>query len=171
MRSNARNIQGLPNAGLNSGADPSKRKRAELKRRNLPLLMLMAREAVTAYFRPLFNEFKLTEQQWRIIRALYEEGELMISQVAEKTFIVGPSLTGILQRMTDAELLIKRLDSADTRRFHVSLTTAGRAKFEAMAPRVQKAYAELEAKIGKESVDEIYEVMDRLLVKIGKVRD
>lgn len=151
-----------------AAAGASRRKRSELKRRNLPLLMLMARESVTSFFRPVFNEFKLTEQQWRITRALYEEGELMISQVADRTFIVGPSLSGILQRMVEAELLVKRLDPADTRRFYVSLTKAGRAKFEAMVPRIQEAYAVLEARIGKDELDELYEVMDRVLSKIGK---
>lgn len=145
-----------------------RRKRSELSRRNLPLLMLMAREAVTSFFRPVFNEFKLTEQQWRITRALYEDGELMISQVAEKTFIVGPSLSGILQRMVEAGLLVKRLDPLDTRRFYVSLTKAGRGKFEAMVPRIREAYRELELRIGEDGVDEIYDLMDRLLVKIGR---
>ena len=47
-----------------------------LRHRNLPQLMLQAREALMAQFRPILNENGVTEQQWRIIRALLTHGRL-----------------------------------------------------------------------------------------------
>jgi len=47
-----------------------------IRHRNLPLLLLQAREAVISHFRPLLNHFGLTEQQWRVIRVLEEKGNL-----------------------------------------------------------------------------------------------
>ena len=47
-----------------------------LSHRNLPLLLLQAREAVFARFRPLLNAVGLTEQQWRVVRALLDHGPL-----------------------------------------------------------------------------------------------
>ena len=41
-----------------------------LKHRNLPLLLLQAREGVISRFRPILTEAGFTEQQWRVIRAL-----------------------------------------------------------------------------------------------------
>lgn len=144
----------------------ARRRRTQLSHRNLPLLMLQAREQVTACFRPIFRSCGLTEQQWRILRALYEHHEMMISQLAESCLILGPSLTGILQRMIDADLVVKRLDALDTRRFHVSLTKQGRAKFEAMAPLVEDAYANLERRVGKATIAELYRILDDLVTRM-----
>jgi len=131
--------------------------------------MLIARESVTSYFRPIFNAFGITEQQWRIIRLLYEEnGELMISQVAERTFIVGPSLSGVLRRMIDAKLLVKRGDADDNRRFYVSLTKQARSKFEAMVPHVEQAYADLERSAGKADIDAVFKLLDRVVTNVGR---
>ena len=38
--------------------------------RNIPQLLLRAREELLCHFRPIINHFGLTEPQWRIIRAL-----------------------------------------------------------------------------------------------------
>jgi hypothetical protein len=46
----------------------------ELRHRNLPLLLLQARERVIARFRPILNAHGITEQQWRIVRALIDHG-------------------------------------------------------------------------------------------------
>ena len=48
----------------------------ELRHRNLPLLLLQAREHVIARFRPILNANGITEQQWRIVRALIDTGPL-----------------------------------------------------------------------------------------------
>jgi len=47
---------------------------------SLPLKLLKAREAALNYFRPILKEIPLTEQQWRIIRALNEYGALESKQ-------------------------------------------------------------------------------------------
>lgn len=41
-----------------------------LRHRNLPQLLLQSREALMQRFRPMLNELGVTEQQWRILRAL-----------------------------------------------------------------------------------------------------
>lgn len=110
----------------------------------------------------------MTEQQWRILRTLYADGELMIGQIAERCVILSPSLTGILQRMIDADVIVKRVDADDTRRFYVSLTKLGRAKFEAMVPRIEAAYSELEKEVGKEEIERLYAAIDCVLGKLGE---
>ncbi len=55
----------------------------ELKHRNLPLLLLQARERVIARFRPILNAHGITEQQWRIVRALIDTGPLEPREIGE----------------------------------------------------------------------------------------
>ncbi|MBL8355834.1 MAG: homoprotocatechuate degradation operon regulator HpaR, partial [Delftia acidovorans] len=71
---------------------------AGFQHRNLPLLLLQARESVIARFRPILQAHGLTEQQWRIVRALLESGPLEPRQIVEICRISSPSLAGVLAR-------------------------------------------------------------------------
>ena len=68
-------------------------------RPSLTLTLLQAREATMAFFRPLLNEHDLTEQQWRVIRILRQQGELESHQLAHLACILKPSMTGVLGRL------------------------------------------------------------------------
>lgn len=145
-----------------------RRRRARLEHRNLPLLMLVAREGVTSFFRSVFREFGLTEQQWRILRVLNEKGELMIGQIAESTYVLGPSLSGILQRMIEADLVVKRVDPQDTRRFYVSATRRGINIFDQMVPRIEEEYTRLEQIVGASRISELYALLDLVIEEIER---
>ena len=69
------------------------------KHRNLPRLLLQAREAVMAHTRPSLRAHGLSDQQWRVLRVLGEHGTVETGRVAREAFILGPSLTGVLARM------------------------------------------------------------------------
>lgn len=71
----------------------------QLAYRNLPQLFLRAREELLRHFRPIITHFGLTEQQWRILRAVSENGQLEPREICEICQILSPSLTGVLSRM------------------------------------------------------------------------
>jgi hypothetical protein len=48
-----------------------------LRHRNLHLLILQAREALMAQFRPILDENGVTEQPWRMIRAASASRQLL----------------------------------------------------------------------------------------------
>jgi len=73
--------------------------------RNLPLLLLQSREAVLARFRPLLNQQGVTEQQWRVIRALDQVGPMAPRQIGSMCCISSPRMAGILARMDDMGLI------------------------------------------------------------------
>jgi hypothetical protein len=49
-------------------------KTTPFQHRNLPRLLLQAREAVMAHTRPSLREHALSDQQWRVLRVLGENG-------------------------------------------------------------------------------------------------
>ncbi|MCX7892525.1 MAG: homoprotocatechuate degradation operon regulator HpaR [Burkholderiales bacterium] len=138
-----------------------------LSHRNLPLLLLQAREAVLAHFRPILNHFGLTEQQWRVIRALAEAGPMEPNRIAETCQILGPSLAGVLARMEELGLVARRRLEADQRRVRVSLTAKSRALFAHVAPLVEAQYRELESAVGKQAIAQAYRTLDRLIAQFG----
>ncbi len=140
-----------------------------LAHRNLPLLLLQAREHVLAWFRPLLNANGLTEQQWRIVRALLETGPLEPREIVTQCRISSPSLAGVLARMEETGLVTRERMEHDQRRLRVSLTAHARALALSMAPEVEATYAELEAKVGAERLQAMYEALDELIALVGPV--
>jgi len=144
------------------------RKSAPFKHRNLPLLLLQARERVIARFRPLLNENGVTEQQWRIVRALLETGPLEPREIVVVCGISSPSLAGVLARMEELDLVARERLDHDQRRVRVSLTARSRTLVRQLAPRVEQAYRELETQIGPELVQQMYAVLDQLNARLGE---
>lgn len=139
--------------------------------RNLPLLLLQARERVIARFRPLLNANGITEQQWRIVRALFEIGPLEPRQIVTQCSISSPSLAGVLARMEDLGLVRRvRLDH-DQRRVKVSLTPRSRKLAATLLPQVEAAYVELESTVGPELVAQAYRFLDLLIIALEAQTD
>ncbi|HEY9067096.1 MAG TPA: homoprotocatechuate degradation operon regulator HpaR [Burkholderiaceae bacterium] len=139
-----------------------------LRHRNLALLLLQARESVMAEFRPLLNEHGLTEQQWRVIRALLQDGPLEPRQLCERCQIVSPSLTGVLARMEELDLVTRERMADDQRRLRVSLTARSKRIAAKMAPHVEARYAALERDLGPELTAQLYATLDLLLERLAK---
>ena len=140
---------------------------ASLQHRNLPLLLLQAREAVIANFRPILNAHGLTEQQWRIVRALLDAGPLEPRQIVELCRISSPSLAGVLSRMDDLGLVKRERMAGDARRVRVSITPRSRALAAKMAPQIEATYAAIESRIGTEFIGGFYRTLDELITLLG----
>jgi homoprotocatechuate degradation regulator HpaR len=137
------------------------------RHRNLPQLLLQAREALMARFRPILNENGVTEQQWRVVRALLMHGSLEPRQLCETCQISSPSIVGILQRMEDAGLVARERMSEDQRRVRVSVTAKSRQLGRRMIPAIERRYSSIEEAVGVEALQRAYEVLDTLLASLG----
>lgn len=143
---------------------------ATFTHRNLPLLLLQAREGVFAHFRPILQAHGLTEQQWRVIRALLEQGApLEPRQIVQVCRISSPSLAGILARMDELGLVARERLPHDQRRVLVSLTARSRALAAAMAPQIEAVYADIEAHIGADRMGRFYATLDELIEVMGEL--
>jgi homoprotocatechuate degradation regulator HpaR len=137
--------------------------------RNLPLLLLRAREGVMAQFRGILNRHGLTEQQWRILRALLENSAMEPRQICEVCQLLSPSVAGVLARMEELGLVRRQRMESDQRRVLVSITPKSRALARRMAPLIDAKYAELEAALGPELLADTYALLDRLMARLGAV--
>lgn len=143
-----------------------KDEKLSFKRRNLPQLLLQAREVVLARFRPFLNEAGFTEQQWRIVRALVERGSLESRQIVLLCGISSPSLTGILTRMEETGLVKRERIAEDQRRLLVSATPKSRLMASKIAPKIEEAYKQLESEVDAKLLDHLYESLTTLIAKI-----
>src|SRR6201996_5315832 len=80
---------------------------------SLPMALLRTREAVMCLFRPLLRGRGVTEQQWRILRSLAHSGPMEVTELAEATFLLGPSLSRILPDMEERQLVSRKQVDSD----------------------------------------------------------
>jgi len=130
--------------------------------RSLPMSLLRAREAVMRHFRPALRENGMTEQQWRVLRALMTRPGMEVSEIAEATFLLGPSLSRILRDLEALGLIVRRLDEADHRRSIVSLSGEGEKLIEKISPESETIYAEITRRFGAQRLTELQTMLREL---------
>jgi homoprotocatechuate degradation regulator HpaR len=142
------------------------RKSTKLRHRNLPLLLLQAREHVISHFRPILSANGFTEQQWRIVRVLLEVGSLEPREIGELCRISSPSLAGVLARMQELGFVARRRLQHDKRRVRVSLTPRARALAARMVPEIDATYRRIEELLGSEFSARFQRMLDQLLATL-----
>ncbi|HET8745613.1 MAG TPA: homoprotocatechuate degradation operon regulator HpaR [Ramlibacter sp.] len=131
--------------------------------RNLPRLLLQARESLMARTRPSLREHVLSDQQWRVLRVLGEHGTLETGRVAREATILGPSLTGVLARMERDGLIRRERDPSDQRRTVVEATPKGLKMVDRLSTTVEMHYQWLEQSLGKQKLTQLYALLDELI--------
>lgn len=139
---------------------------ARLKRRNLPLLLLKAREALMENRRPALREHGLSDQQWRVLRVLSEPAHsfgVETGKLAREAHLLGPSLTGVLSRMERDGLVQRHRSEDDARRSVVCVTEVGLKLVASLSAVIESQYDDLEARIGRPKLNQIYDLLDELI--------
>jgi homoprotocatechuate degradation regulator HpaR len=143
-------------------SSPTARIRLRSFSRSLPMALLRAREQVMRHFRPMLRQFDLTEQQWRVLRAVGSIHETEITPLARATFLLAPSLTRILQDLEDRGLVVRRSSPDDLRLGLISITPAGVALIAAVAPHSEQIYAAITERFGPQRMNELMTLMREL---------
>ncbi len=127
--------------------------------RSLPMSLLRAREAVMRQFRPSLRHHGLTEQQWRILRALAAVETIEVTELARVAFLLGPSLSRILRDLEARHLIERRVAEADLRRAVVSISAKGLKLIEAVAPSSEAIYAAITRRYGARKLAELQDML------------
>jgi homoprotocatechuate degradation regulator HpaR len=129
---------------------------------SLPMALLRAREAVMRRFRPGLRSRGVTEQQWRILRALAHSGPLEVTALAEATFLLAPSLSRILPDLEARGYISRRQLNSDLRRAVVSLEPKGLKLIAAHAPDSEGIYDSIARSFGQERLDQLFKLLREL---------
>jgi homoprotocatechuate degradation regulator HpaR len=138
--------------------------------RSLPMSLLRAREAVMRHFRPSLRDHGLTEQQWRILRALTSVDAIEVTELARVAFLLGPSLSRILRDLEARHLIERKVVKADQRRVVVSISARGLRLIEAVAPSSEAIYAAMTARYGARKLARLQEMLRSLEGCLSELR-
>jgi homoprotocatechuate degradation regulator HpaR len=130
--------------------------------RSLPMSLLRAREAVMRHFRASLRDHGLTEQQWRILRALAAIDAIEVTELARVAFLLGPSLSRILRDLEARHLIERKVAQADLRRGLVSISAKGVRLMETVAPSSEAIYAAITRRYGARKLRELQDMLHAL---------
>ena len=83
--------------------------------------------AMSKLYRKLLRGLGLTYSQYLVMMVLWEKDQLTVSEVGERLFLDSATLTPLLKRMEQAELLTRIRAATDERQVIISLTPHGDA--------------------------------------------
>ncbi|NND74576.1 MAG: homoprotocatechuate degradation operon regulator HpaR [Ilumatobacter sp.] len=130
---------------------------------SLPMALMRAREAVMRHFRPLLAEHDLTEQQWRVLRALVDaDAPVSVGELATQTFLLGPSLSRMLVSLDERGLIERASFVGDGRRAEITIAAAGVDLVARIAPRSEAAYRRIDAALDDGELGRLYELLAKL---------
>ena len=135
-------------------------------RHSLPIALLRAREAVMTCFRPHHRKGGITEQQWRVIRTLYFDGEMDATALAARSYLLAPSLSRILKDLEASGHVRRRTSGDDSRQSLVSLTSRATAMVNRVAPLLDSIHREIAQRFGMERYDALLALLDELQVAL-----
>jgi len=114
---------------------------------SLPMILHRTLERIMPAYRDLFAYYDLTEQQWRILRVLWEAKKVTSAELATRTLIPSPSLVGIIDRLIRKGLVVRTRSTEDRRVVHILPTPKGIALEVEVAPKVAQIDATLRSHV------------------------
>ena len=120
-------------------------------------------------FRPILHSHGLTEQQWRVLRALNELGELTAAGLATECSILAPSMTRILRKLSKEGLVLTRKSKDDHRELRVKMSAKGQRLVDEIGPKVEDEYNAIREQLQPDRLEALYDDL-RELIKIGGPR-
>ena len=112
--------------------------------------------------RGMLSEVGMTEQQWRVLRVLEEEGPLDPTRIAELACLLLPSLPRILQKLEDKGLIDRRPDPEDRRKQIVQISPTGKELIEANLPTAVKLNDRVREQLGPEKYETLLDLLNDL---------
>jgi homoprotocatechuate degradation regulator HpaR len=131
------------------------------------MLLLRGREAVMRHFRPSLHEHGLTEQQWRVLRALNSVREMEILMLADVTYLLAPSMSRILKDLQRRGLITRRSDQSDMRRSLVAISDKGVDLIKTLSSYSEEAYALISQKFGRANYETLAGLLRKLESELG----
>lgn len=137
-------------------------------RDSLPMVLNRTLDAIMPAYRELFARFDITEQQWRILRVLWEHEKITTNALADLTLLPAPSLVGIIDRMEKKKLVSRIRSTKDRRVIYILLTTKGRKIEKEVMPFVKAIHQNLKSVVNENEWLAMQETLEKISTQTRK---
>ncbi len=133
----------------------------------LPVLLLRAKEASIQNVRPILRGFGMTEQQWRVLRSLYDAEVLSASELAEGVFLSMTSISRITKHLSAENLITRKNDVSDKRCILFSITRKGQKLCSKVGPALEVKHKDTFNNIDSIDMNELEKSLNLLIKELG----
>lgn len=105
----------------------------------LNFVLTKAQQSVHQLFKTELAPYGVTPGQYAVLKCLWDENGQTAKQLAERLFLDGSTVTGVLDRMEQKGLIVKLADPKDRRALQVNLTEQGRSLEEPLTRVIEEA--------------------------------
>ena len=118
-------------------------------------MLTNVQNAVFLCFKRQLQQFNVTPIQYALLKCLWDEDEQAPSQLAQQLCLDSSTVTGIMGRLEEKELIVRQYCKTDLRRNIVCLTDAGRALQKPIEALIEKTNALVTQGISPQQLDDL----------------
>ncbi|MGI4021689.1 MAG: MarR family winged helix-turn-helix transcriptional regulator [Janthinobacterium lividum] len=120
---------------------------------------------ITNLYRPLLEELDLTYPQYLVMLVLWNEKTVSVKALGERLYLDSGTLTPLLKRLEQKELITRKRDKADERSVLIELTASGKN----MQQKAKCVPEELNKTLGFDELgyQEIKSKLDQMLMQFN----
>ena len=119
-------------------------------------------QAGELFTKELNKTYQVSATQLHCLLALYDHGPLPPSQIARYIMVKSSTVTGIIDRLEQKDLVYRLRDSPDRRVITIQLTEAGRELTQHAPPPLQQKIVEGLKKLPEEEIKQIILSLSKL---------
>ncbi|MGI5921293.1 MAG: MarR family winged helix-turn-helix transcriptional regulator [Syntrophomonadaceae bacterium] len=127
-------------------------------------ILTKAQQSVHQIFKAELAPFKVTPGQYAVLKCLWDENGQTARQLAERLFLDGSTVSGLLDRLEQKGLIEKQMDPRDRRALKVLLTQKGSDLEQPLSQAIEAA----NQKALKELSEEQSQTLKGLLHQLNK---
>ncbi|GGB80663.1 MarR family transcriptional regulator [Flavobacterium suaedae] len=120
-----------------------------------------ASRLLTQCYQPMLKKFGITYPQYLVLLVLWEKDSVNLSYIAEKLFLQSNTLTPLLKRMEEQDLVKRVRSHTDERSIVITLTEKGR-EMRQEAEQIP-AYMAEQLPITKEEAMQMYNTLYKMI--------
>lgn len=124
-----------------------------------------ASRLVTKCYQPLLDEFDLTYPQYLVLLILWETDEVNLKVFADKLYLQSNTLTPLLKRMEEVELISRKRSQEDERSIIIALTEKGK-QLKTKAPKIVKSLTK-DLGISLSEAEQLHGLLYKLICHLG----
>ncbi|ADB16291.1 transcriptional regulator, MarR family [Pirellula staleyi DSM 6068] len=145
-----------------------KRKPFDVIEQEAWLGMVRTCDQLEIHFARLFRQYRLTPQQYNILRILRGEGSpLPILEIAARMITIVPGITGLVDRLEQAELAKRRRCEEDRRVVYVEITPKGVELLATLDQPVVELHKQMLAGLSKAEIKELIRLSEKIRVTVA----
>lgn len=119
---------------------------------------------MTKRYRPLLDKLKLTYPQYLVLLVLWEVKAISVKALGKRLYLDSGTLTPMIKRMEDHNLVRRQRSKEDERVVNVSLTKHGE-EMEALAEDIPLKFVE-GTNLSAEEVSQLKTILNKMLIQM-----